>query len=79
LVKNTLKTFTMLRDWWNSAEPGQPCSIYFDRHPREQLTFWHCIMENPLYPSPVVKMVHYKHIHGLDGVFIQHLMGARTQ
>ena len=70
LIKNTPLTMQMLRDWWNSAEPGEPCFRYLDWHPREQLSFWHCIMESPKYERHV-KLINYKHIGGGDGPYIR--------
>jgi hypothetical protein len=73
LMRNSPKTMELLRYWFESAARGGPCEKYFDWHPREQLTFWHCVMEK--YPSPVVKMINYKYMHGIDGVFAKHLLG----
>ena len=73
-MKNTPQTFEMLDKWWNAAEPGQECAMYMNRHPREQLTFWHCVM--PAYPPPQINKIDYKHIHGVDGEFVRHLLGA---
>ena len=73
LMRRHPETMKLLRYWFEAAEPGQPCHQYLNWHPREQLTFWHCIMER--YKSPAVKMIKYSYLHGVDGVFTQHLLG----
>jgi len=72
LMRNTPETMALLRYWYTSADVNQECNIYLDRHPREQLTFWHCVMKK--YPKQV-KLINYKYLHGVDGVFAKHLLG----
>ena len=62
----------MLDYWWHIADVP-PCDALARVHPREQEVFAKCVM--PRYPAPLVELIDYSYINGVDGQFIQHLFG----